>query len=96
MAEHVVREHPGALPDIPRGDVPPIYQGKRTQGLWQEECGDPAPGTVSYKIRNNAGVALPATGGPGTRLFVIPGILLTLLAGAGFTVTTTKRRRNAA
>ena len=34
-------------------------------------------------IRNDAGVSLPNTGGPGTRLFTILGILLLALSGAG-------------
>ena len=34
-----------------------------------------------YRITNNPGVELPATGGPGTRLFTILGSILILGAG---------------
>ncbi|MBQ6386167.1 MAG: Cna B-type domain-containing protein [Lachnospiraceae bacterium] len=43
-------------------------------------------------IRNDAGIELPATGGPGTGLICILGWILTVLAGAGLMVS--KRRRN--
>ena len=37
---------------------------------------------VKYKIRNNEGIELPNTGGPGTHLFTILGSILVLGAGA--------------
>ena len=42
---------------------------------------DPDSGLYTIKIRNNAGVALPSTGGPGTRLFTILGLAMMLGAG---------------
>ena len=42
-------------------------------------------------IRNDAGVALPSTGGPGTDLIYLLGIILTSLAGLGLVMR--KRRR---
>ena len=38
--------------------------------------------TVYYRIMNNPGYELPATGGPGTRLFTILGSILILGSGA--------------
>jgi len=53
---------------------------------------------VYYKlfisIKNEPGVELPATGGPGTTLFYLLGIMLTGLAGAGLVMK--RLRRNAA
>lgn len=49
--------------------------------------------TVVLRVWNNPGVALPNTGGPGTILFYLLGILLTGAAGAG--VLMRKRRKNA-
>ena len=43
-------------------------------------------------IRNDAGVSLPSTGGPGTRLIYLLGTLLTVLAGA--VLLAGKRRRS--
>ena len=37
---------------------------------------------TTIAVKNNAGAALPSTGGPGTGLFTIPGLILT--AGAGW------------
>ena len=48
---------------------------------------------VNYMIRNNAGVELPSTGGPGTNIIYLFGIMLTGLAGAGLVM---KRRRRIA
>lgn len=45
-------------------------------------------------IKNEPGVELPATGGPGTTLFYLLGIMLTGLAGAGLVMK--RLRRNAA
>jgi hypothetical protein len=47
-----------------------------------------------YRIANNPGVELPATGGPGTTLIHLFGIMLTGLAGTGLVMK--RRRRNAA
>ena len=44
-------------------------------------------------IGNTPGVALPSTGGPGTRLYYLLGIMLTAFAGAGLVMR--KRRRAA-
>ena len=46
-----------------------------------------------YKIYNNPGVELPATGGPGTRLIYLFGILFTAIASTGLVM---KKRRAAA
>ena len=40
--------------------------------------------TVYYRITNNPGVELPATGGPGTRPFTLHGSILILGAGVLF------------
>ncbi len=42
--------------------------------------------TIYYDIANNAGVALPNTGGPGTGLLYFLGIMLTCLSGAGLVI----------
>ncbi|SDM03028.1 LPXTG-motif cell wall anchor domain-containing protein/fibro-slime domain-containing protein [Sarcina sp. DSM 11001] len=42
-------------------------------------------------IKNTLGASLPATGGPGTKLFYLLGAMLTVLAGAGLVVR--KRRK---
>ena len=39
-------------------------------------------GTFLLKLKNNAGAALPNTGGPGTRVFTVLGSILVLLGGA--------------
>ena len=49
--------------------------------------------TMYYDIANNAGAELPSTGGPGTDLIYLFGIILTGIAGAGMI---TKRRRKTA
>ena len=45
----------------------------------------------TFSIANNPGVALPSTGGPGTRLIYILGIMLAGLAGIGLVMR--KRRK---
>jgi LPXTG-motif cell wall-anchored protein len=47
---------------------------------------------IYYRITNNPGAVLPSTGGPGTNLIYILGIMLTGLAGAGLVMK--RRRRN--
>ena len=42
-------------------------------------------------IKNTQGASLPATGGPGTKLFYLLGAMLTVFAGAGLVVR--KRRK---
>ena len=49
--------------------------------------------TVFYSISNNPGVELPATGGPGTTLIYLFGIMLTGFAGTALVM---RRRRKAA
>lgn len=39
--------------------------------------------TYTVSVRNVAGVMLPSTGGPGTRLIYLLGIMLIGIAGAG-------------
>lgn len=46
------------------------------------------------EVYNSAGVELPASGGPGTNLIYLFGIMLTGLAGAGLMMK--RRKRNAA
>ena len=48
--------------------------------------------TTNIIVGNTPGVALPNTGGPGTNLIYILGIMLTGLAGAGLVMK--RRRRN--
>jgi LPXTG-motif cell wall-anchored protein len=49
---------------------------------------------LSISVKNEPGAALPNTGGPGTNLIYIFGIMLTGLAGVGLVMK--RRRRNAA
>jgi LPXTG-motif cell wall-anchored protein len=56
-----------------------------------EDESEPAQ-SANYVIGNEPGVALPSTGGPGTTMFYILGLLLTGLAGAGLVL----RKRRAA
>ena len=49
--------------------------------------------TMYYSISNNPGVELPSTGGPGTSLIYLLGIMLTGIAGAGLVM---RRKRTAA
>ena len=51
-------------------------------------------GELTIVVGNEPGAALPNTGGPGTTLFYMIGLMLTALAGAGLVMK--KRRRNAA
>ena len=51
-----------------------------------------ASGTIT--VQNEPGASLPATGGPGTTLIYLLGIMLTAFAGAGLAMR--KRRRDAA
>ena len=46
-----------------------------------DHTNDTTDASVAYKIINDAGVELPSTGGPGTRLFTILGSILILGAG---------------
>ena len=45
---------------------------------------------IAFEVKNEPGVALPSTGGPGTRWIYLLGILLTGLAGTGLV----RKRRN--
>jgi LPXTG-motif cell wall-anchored protein len=47
---------------------------------------------ITVHIVNMAGASLPSTGGPGTTLLYLLGIVLTGLAGGGFVMK--RRRRN--
>ena len=47
---------------------------------------------LSISIKNEPGTALPATGGPGTHLFYLFGILFTVIASTGLVM---KKRRAA-
>ena len=49
---------------------------------------------ITIEVLNNPGITLPNTGGPGTNLIYIFGIMLTGLAGVGLVMK--RRRRNAA
>ena len=51
-------------------------------------------GVWKLKIQNTAGLELPYTGGPGTSMIYLLGIILISLAGAGYLMK--RRRRNAA
>ena len=48
----------------------------------------------SFSVGNTPGAALPSTGGPGTNMIYLFGIMLTGFAGFGFVMK--RRRRNAA
>lgn len=50
---------------------------------------------IAFEVENEPGAELPSTGGPGTTLIYLLGILLTGLAGAGLTMRMEKRRRAA-
>ena len=52
-----------------------------------------ATGAYVIKVQNSAGAVLPSTGGSGTTLIYLLGIMLTSLAGAGLVMR--KRRRAA-
>jgi len=47
---------------------------------------------VIYRIRNDAGIRLPNTGGPGTNMLYLIGAALIVLSGVGFLMK--KKRRN--
>jgi LPXTG-motif cell wall-anchored protein len=51
-------------------------------------------GVYIIKVQNSAGIVLPSTGGPGTNMIYLIGIMLTDIGGAGLVVR--KRRRDAA
>ena len=53
-----------------------------------------AAGTAnSFYIENEPGVVLPNTGGPGTTLIYLIGILLTGIASAGFVMQLQERKK---
>ena len=49
---------------------------------------------ITIEVLNNPGITLPNTGGPGTNLIYLLGIIFTSLAGTGLMMK--RRRRNAA
>ena len=53
--------------------------------LFQKSGDDPS----GLQIGNTPGSALPHTGGPGTKLFIFLGIMLTVFAGAGLIIRKT-------
>ena len=53
--------------------------------LFQKNGDDPS----GLQIGNTPGSALPHTGGPGTKLFIFLGIMLTVFAGAGLIIRKT-------
>ena len=55
----------------------------------EPEEGEETVYTVS--IRNTVGYALHSTGGPGTKLIYLLGIMLTVLAGAGYVIKSLRR-----
>lgn len=57
---------------------------------------DPTTKTFTLKVTNNAGVALPQTGGTGTSLFTALGGLMTATAGAILSLTEYRRRKQQA
>ena len=61
---------------------------------WITSETDPVTGKTTYivSIRNTTGVVLPSTGGPGTDLIYLLGIILTSLAGLGLVM---RKRRGA-
>ena len=62
-------------------------------GITYDHINDTTDASVTYKIINDAGVALPNTGGPGTTMIYLFGIMLTGLAGAGLVM---RRKKKAA
>lgn len=53
---------------------------------------DSASKVYTMKVSNSAGIELPQTGGQGTNVFQLLGILLTGLAGTGFILRNRKKR----
>ena len=62
-------------------------------GITYDHTDDTIDASVEYMIVNNAGHELPYTGGPGTDLIYLLGIMLTGLAGAGLWM---RRKKKAA
>jgi len=52
-------------------------------GITYDHTDDTTDASVEYMIVNNAGCELPYTGGPGTDLVYLLGVMLTGVAGAG-------------
>ena len=62
-------------------------------GITYDHTDDTTDASVEYMIVNNAGCELPSTGGPGTNLIYLLGIMLTGIAGAGLLM---RRKKKAA
>ena len=62
-------------------------------GITYDHTDDTTDASVEYMIVNNAGCELPYTGGPGTDLIYLLGIMLTGIAGAGLLM---RRKKKAA
>ena len=69
-----------------------VLSGTDIEGIVKFEVAD-GSNLALITVTNVRGAALPNTGGPGTDLFYLLGIMLTGLAGAGLVM---KRRRCAA
>ena len=66
-------------------------------GAYNSAYVDSTPATntekiVKYKVRNTPGVELPSTGGPGTKLIYLIGLILAALSGAGLVIRRSQRR----
>ena len=64
-----------------------IYQTLFIHGTWYQGADGSAHQNeapdINFEVENESGAALPNTGGPGTGLIYLLGIMLTGLAGAG-------------
>ncbi|MDO5138620.1 MAG: SpaA isopeptide-forming pilin-related protein, partial [Oscillospiraceae bacterium] len=81
-APNVMRTTAAYDPDNPETDL--TNQGITPSSIYE---------VMYYRIANNPGFELPATGGPGTNFVYLLGILLTGIAGAGLLMR--KRKRTA-
>ena len=54
--------------------------------------GDIVDHTATFNVQNTAGAELPSTGGPGTKLIYLIGLILAALSGAGLVIRRSQRR----
>ena len=90
-AGYIIRDTPVII-TVTGSDVT-YDEGTSISGNGSGKTFDPAAKTYTLKISNSSGVELPSTGGPGTNLLYLLGLMLTSLADAGLVMR--KRRRDA-
>jgi LPXTG-motif cell wall-anchored protein len=71
-----------------------VLTGENDSLVLDNDSATVAENTLTLSVKNEPGAALPNTGGPGTNLIYLLGLMLTGLAGAGLLMK--RRRRNAA